>query len=299
MTRRELKILADGFSYLEGPRWHDGRLWLSDFYTQRVIAVALDGTVEDIAIVAEQPSGLGWLPDGRLLIVSMKDRKILRQELDGSLVEHADLAPYATGHGNDMVVDATGNAYVGNFGFDLMSGEPFRSSSLVKVDPNGNVQVVAEDLKFPNGSVITPDGKTLIVDETFGNRISAFDIGEDGSLGVRRDWANWGPLPDTTDIGTLLSAVKVGPDGNTLDADGCVWIADAIGGRAVRVKEGGEIVDEISTGDDSVFAVALGGDDGKTLFLCLAPDFDETKRSAAREARIGYVTVDIPHAGRP
>lgn len=299
MTARELTTIADGFSYLECPRWHAGRVWLSDFYTHRVVAVSLDGTVEDIATVPGQPSGLGWLPDGRLLIVSMKDRKLLRQEEDGSLVVHADLAPFATGHGNDMVVDDQGRAYVGNFGFDLMAGEPFAPASVVMVTPDGHVQVVAEDLRFPNGSVITPDGRTLIVDETFGNRISAFDIAEDGTLGERRDWASWGRMPDSTAIEDLLLAATVGPDGNTLDAEGCVWVADALGRRAARVREGGEIVDEVSTGDLSVFAVGLGGEDGRSLFLCLAPNFDETERSVTREARLACVTVDVPHAGLP
>ncbi|MGT2429128.1 SMP-30/gluconolactonase/LRE family protein [Cupriavidus basilensis] len=183
MARRELSVLTEGHTFLEGPRWHEGRLWLSDFYTHRVMAVSLDGTVEPIAEVPQQPSGLGWLPDGRLLIVSMRDRKLLRREADGSLSVHADLSAVASGHVNDMVVDQHGRAYVGNFGFDLMAGAPMRTASLARVDPDGTVTVVADGLFFPNGSVITPDGKSLVVGETLGNRISAFDLHADGSLG--------------------------------------------------------------------------------------------------------------------
>src|SRR4051812_6016649 len=274
MSDRKLVPVIDGYTFLEAPRWHDGRLWLSDFYTRKVIAVTPGGDVEDIASVPQQPSGLGWLPDGTLLVVSMRDRKLLRLE-GGELVEHADLSATTGGHVNDMVVDGRGRAYVGDFGFDLMGGAPFRTSNITRVDPDGTVSVAAEDLLFPNGSVITPDGSTLIVDETFGNRISAFDIGSDGSLGPRRDWADFGALPDTDDVGELIAAAVIGPDGNCIDADGAVWVADAIHHRVVRVAEGAEILEEISTGDEGVYACMLGGDDGRTLYSCVAPNFDE------------------------
>ncbi|MCU0813489.1 MAG: SMP-30/gluconolactonase/LRE family protein [Burkholderiaceae bacterium] len=291
--------LITGLSFLEAPRWHDGRLWLSDFYTHRVLAVDLAGRVETIAEVPQQPSGIGWLPDGRLLVVSMRDRKLLRREADGTLVVHADLSAVAGGHCNDMVVDALGRAYVGNFGFDLMSGAPPQRATLARVDPDGSVHAVAHDLCFPNGSVITPDGRTLIVGESFGNRMSAFDIAADGSLGPRRDWATFAPLPTATDFMGVLGQLAIAPDGCTLDAEGCVWIADAIGQRVVRVREGGEIVQTLSTAPLGVFACALGGDDGRTLFLCVAPDFNEHARRDAREAQLWTVRVDVPHAGRP
>lgn len=298
MTDRKLTPVVDGYTYLEGPRWHDGRLWLSDFYTHKVIAVSPEGKVEDIATVPAQPSGLGWLPDGTLLVVSMRDRKLLRLE-HGELVEHADLTTTTGGHVNDMVVDAQGRAYVGDFGFDLMGGAPFRTAHLTRVDPDGTVSVAAEDLMFPNGTVITPDGKTMIVDETFGNRVSAFDIHPDGTLGPRRDWANFGPLPDTDDVMALVGAASIGPDGNCLDADGAVWVADAIHQRCVRIAEGGEILEEISTGNEGVFACMLGGDDGRTLYLCVAPNFDEGERSTTRLGRLVETRVDVPHAGTP
>lgn len=184
-----MTTVLDGFSYLEGPRWHEGRIWFSDFYTHRVVSAREDGSDQRVeAIVEQQPSGLGWLPDGRLLVVSMRDRKLLRREDDGTLAVHADLGSYATGHLNDMVVDGQGRTYVGNFGFDLMGGAPIEPTTLHRVDPDGTVTEVATDLWFPNGSVITADG-VLLVNETFGNRVSAFDLTADGELTNRRVWA--------------------------------------------------------------------------------------------------------------
>ena len=299
MPKRELSVLASGYTYLEGLRWHEDRLWASDFYTEQVIAVDLQGKVEQICRVPQQPSGLGWLPDGRLLISSMKDRKVLRREPDGTLAVHADLSALTGGPINDMVVDAQGRAYVGNFGFDLMAGAPVSTTTLVRVDTDGVAQVVADGLCFPNGSFITPDGKTLIVNETFGNRISEFDIQPNGALGSRRDWADFGALPDSDDLSVLIAASAIGPDGGALDADGALWVADAIGKRIVRVERGGKVLEQIDTGEFGIFAAALGGPDGRTLFMAAAPDFIEANRRAKPEARILTTRVDVPHAGRP
>jgi sugar lactone lactonase YvrE len=288
-----------GYTFFESPRWHDGQLWLSDFYTQQIVRVTLQGEVTPVAEVPEQPSGMGWLPDGRLLVVSMRDRRILRQEADGNLVTHADLSSVALGHINDMVVDAQGRAYVGNFGFDLMGGGTPHTATLARVDPDGSVQVVATDLYFPNGSMITPDGQTLIVGETMGNRISAFDIRADGILGPRRDWARFGELPALTDMASVLGSLSAAPDGATLDADGAVWFADAVGHRVVRMAPGGEVLESRSTGEQGAFACTLGGPDGCTLFVCVAPDFYEHARRAAREAAVWTTTVSVPGAGRP
>ncbi len=299
MESRKFSVVTDEFTYLEGPRWHDGMLWFVDFYTHGVYRVNPAGDVEKIVHVDQQPSGLGWLPDGRMLVVSMKDRKILRLESDGRLVVHADLWDKCGGHANDMVVAVGGNAYVGEFGYDLMGGESHKSASLVLVRPDGSSQVVAEGLHFPNGMVITPDGKRLIVNELFGNRISQFDIRDDGTLGPRCDFANFGDLGDEPDLESRLGQATIIPDGLTLDSEGAVWFADTINHRAVRMAEGGKILEEVKTDPEGVFAVALGGHDGKTLFLCTAPDWDEGARKAAREGRMLSVEVEFPHAGTP
>lgn len=299
MSETTFSKLIAGYSFLEAPRWHQGRLWLSDFYTHQVIAVGMDGKVEPMAKVPGQPSGLGWLPDGRLLVVSMLDRKLMRQEKDGSLVEHADLSTVATGNLNDMVVDTQGRAYVGNFGFDLMGGGQVSTAKLACVQPDGSVSVAAHDMHFPNGCMITPDGKTLIVAETTGNRISAFNIAPGGALGPRRDWASFGPVPVGSSLAEVIPQVKMAPDGATLDAEGAVWAADALGQRVLRVAQGGQVLQEIRSPNLGLFACALGGPDGKTLFVCAAPDFDEHARKAAREAEVWTVQVAVPGAGTP
>jgi sugar lactone lactonase YvrE len=279
--------------FLEAPRWHEGRIWFSDFYGYRVSSANEDGS--DLRVEAEvpgQPSGLGWLPDGRLLVVSMTERKVLRREADGTLVTHADLSSYAAGLANDMSVDALGRAYVGNFGFDLMGGAPIEPTSLHRVDPDGTVTEVADGLWFPNGSAITPDG-VLLVGETFGNRVSAFDITDDGRLVNHRVWAEFGPLPADRSLDRALPALTVAPDGACLDAEGGFWIADATGSRLIRVVEGGTITDEIRPGTP-VYACGLGGADGRTLYACAAPDFHDEARKAATEGRLLAIRVAVP-----
>jgi sugar lactone lactonase YvrE len=204
MAKRLMKTVAEGFTYLEGPRWHNGMLWFVDFYTHGVYCVSPGGSVEKVVHVEHQPSGLGWLPDGRMLVVSMKDRKVMRQERDGKLVVHADIWDKCGGHANDMVVAPSGNAYVGNFGYDLMGGAPHKDTTLVLVRPDGSSRIVAEGLAFPNGMVITPGEEKLIVNELFGNRISQFDIRPDGTLGPRSDFANCGDLGGEPDVGKRL-----------------------------------------------------------------------------------------------
>ncbi|WP_236796133.1 SMP-30/gluconolactonase/LRE family protein [Amycolatopsis sp. GM8] len=286
--------VVDGFAFLEGPRWHDGRIWFSDFYLHQVFSAREDGSDQRVeADVPGQPSGLGWLPDGRLVISSMRDRRLLRREPDGTLVTHADLSGHAGGHLNDLVLDAQGRVYVGNFGFDLMDGAAPRPAALHRADPDGTVTEVAAELWFPNGSVLTDDGG-LLVGETFGNRVTAFDVTGDGRLVNRRIWAEFGPLPVDRAPGEPLPRL-VSPDGCCLDAEGALWIADATGARLLRVVEGGEITDEIEPGTP-VFACALGGSDGKTLFACAAPDFAEEARTAAREASLIAIPVDVPAA---
>lgn len=297
--KNSLKTIVDGFCFLESPRWHDGKLWFVDFYTYSVYRLNKAGTAEKVAHVPQQPSGLGWLPDGRLLVVSMKDRKILRQESDGTLVTHADISDKCGGLANDMVVAPNGNAYVGNFGFAMESGERHKFANLVLVKPDGSTHIAASGLSFPNGMVITPDGKKLIINELLGNRISQFEIKPDGTLGPRRDFANFGDIGDEPDVMKRLGQAKIIPDGLALDAEGAIWFADTIHQRAVRMEEGGKILDLVETAPDGVFAVALGGDDGKTLFLCVAPDWFEEPRKATHEGRLLALNIDIPHAGTP
>jgi sugar lactone lactonase YvrE len=300
MADRAIRTVLDGMSYLEGPRWHDGRVYVSDFYTGDVLAVDLDGGAdpEIVANVPSQPSGLGWMPDGSMLVVSMRDRRVLRIRDGGAPEVHADLSALAPWHLNDMVVDSRGRAYVGNFGFDLMSGAAMRSTGIVRVDPDGTATVVAEDLMFPNGTVILPDARTLVVAETLGGCLTAFDVDDDGALSNRRVWAKLSDTPDTDDLGELIAAGGVAPDGTALDAEGAIWAADALGGRVLRVREGGDVVEEIAPGT-GVFACALGGADGRTLVMCAAPSFAEHERRDTREAVLLACEVDVPRAGLP
>ena len=278
-----MKTLVDGLSFPEGPRWREGRLYFSDFYTHTVHALTDDGELSIVASVPGQPSGLGWLPDGRLLIVSMTDRKLLRQEADGKLVEHADLGAIATFHCNDMVVDAAGNAYVGNFGFDT-HGEPVepRHADLALVQPDGTASIAATELAFPNGTVITPDGTTLIIAESRARRLTAFDREADGALSNRRVWA---------DLGDHV------PDGICLDADGAIWVADPRGNCVIRVQQGGAILQTESL-DRGAFAYMLGGERGNRLYVCTATG-SGPHAEARRDGRIEYIDVEVPRAGLP
>lgn len=278
-----LDVLVGGLDFGEGPRWHDGRLWYSDFYRHGVFAVTPDGDREQVVALDDHPSGLGWLPDGRLLVVAMKSRSVRRREADGTMVAHADLSELATGRCNDMVVATDGTAYVGNFGSDLWAGEPMRPAVLAMVKPDGSTEAAADDLAFPNGTVITPDGATLIVGESMGRRYTAFDVAADGRLSNRRVWAELG---------------DVGPDGCTLDAEGAIWCADALNGVVVRVREGGEITHRVDPGQ-SAYACALGGDDGCTLYVVCARSPREEEVAGTGSGTIRTLRVDVPHAGLP
>jgi sugar lactone lactonase YvrE len=281
--RVKLETLLGGLCFGEGPRWRDGRLWLSDMHGYTVLTVDLDGRREDVARVDGKPSGLGWLPDGRLLVVSMHDRRLLRREADGRLVTHADLSGFTKAPCNDMVVDGAGRAFVGNFGFDFEHGEKPRSTCLLRVDANGRAGVAAEEMRFPNGSVITPDGRTLIVGESFGGCLTAFTIGTDGSLSARREWAK------------LEGAV---PDGICLDAEGAVWVASPVSNEVVRVREGGAVAERIPAGRMAI-ACMLGGADRRTLFVLTSDAIEAEKCAAQRSARVEITRVDVPGAGFP
>jgi len=293
---RDVTVFSDGYTFLECPRWRDGRLYISDFYTHRVLALDSKGNAELVVEVPNQPSGLGWLPDGRMLIVSMRDHKIMRLE-NGKLVEHADITGLVSGHLNDMVVDRAGHAYIGNFGFDLMAGSQATETVLVKVDPDGSASVVADGMLFPNGSVVL--GDTLVVAESFGHRLSAFTIAADGTLGPRRDWVKFGEPPTSRNVEEMFGEITIAPDGIGADAEGDIWVADALNQRVVRARQGEGIVEEISTAPQGAFACMLGGDDGRTLFICAAPGFAEHERIGATDAQLLAVKVDVPHGGTP
>ena len=298
-SERTLTTWVEGGNYFECPRWREGRWWVSDFYRRAVFSYDHEGRERLEVEVEAQPSGLGWLPDGDLLVVSMKDRRVLRRQADGTVVTYAQLSELTTGHVNDMIVDRQGRAFVGNFGFDLMGGGTPALAGLVRIDPDGTASVAAEDLWFPNGTVITDDG-TLIVAETFAARLTAFDIQPDGSLANRRVWAQVQPAPEPGDTETMLSAVSFAPDGCALDAEGHVWAANALGAAVCRVAPGGRIVDEVAMPEGlGVFACGLGGPDGRTLIACAAPDFHEEARKAAREATLLTTTVLVPRGGLP
>lgn len=276
-------MLADNFNFLEGPRWHDGKLWLSDMQGGIVYTLTEDGRREEVVQVPARPSGLGFMPDGSLLIVSMEDEKLLRLK-DGQMTVHADLARFVTGHPNDMVVDDQGRAYVGNFGYDLLGGAEPKDANLVLVMPNGDARVVADDLVFPNGTVITPDGKTLVVAETFANKLTAFDISEDGSLSGRR---TYGAIPDA------------GPDGICLDIDGGIWVSGFLAGKFYRMEDGGGITHEVEVPGKRAVACQLGGADGKTLFcLTFAGTLDQIAPGNMFSA-VETVKVDSAAAGSP
>jgi sugar lactone lactonase YvrE len=290
---RETRILADGFHFGEGPRWREGRLWFSDFQGHAVKSVSLAGDLRTEFEIDDQPSGLGWTPDGSLLVVSMKKRQLLRRTPDGKIALHSDLSGIATGNCNDMVVDAQGRAYVGNFGFDLdarmaarAAGETLTDTPTAKlalVDADGRASVAAEDMHFPNGSVITPDGRTLIVAESMSCELTAFDIGADGRLSNRRLWAATG---------------DASPDGIALDAEGAIWVANPRAHECLRIAEGGKVLEVVDPGD-SCFACMLGGDDGRTLFMLTAERTASHQTAATPTGRVVIAAVDTPRAGFP
>jgi len=251
-------------------------------HAHEVVVTDGDGTRETVLAVSGQPSGLGWLPDGRLLVVSMVDRRLV--VFDGRSVEpYADLSRWAGFHCNDMVVDAQGRAYVGNFGFDHYSGQPITPATLVRVDRDRSVHVVDESTLFPNGLAISPDGGTLIAAETYGRKLTAWEIRPDGSLSGKRTYAH------------LDGAF---PDGICVDAEGAVWVADIAGRQVLRVVDGGEITDVVSTRERGAYACMLGGPDRRTLFICTAQGSGPATRQR-RLGRIEAVQTTVPGAGLP
>lgn len=277
------QVLATGIRFGEGPRWHKCELWFSDMHAQRVMRMAADGEVRQVITVPQNPSGLGWLPDGRLLVVSMLDRRILCWD-GAALSQHADLSALASHPCNDMVVDSLGRAYVGHFGFDKWGGAALASASLLCVEPGGNVREVATELSFPNGLVISPDGQTLIVAESYGGRLTAFRREKNGDLSGRRLWAD---MPEM--------AV---PDGICLDTDGGIWVALPRSKQCIRVREGGEVTHRIVL-EQGAFACMLGGGHGKTLYVMTAASSDRKRCRQDLTGRIEAFDAPYPRAGLP
>jgi sugar lactone lactonase YvrE len=275
-----METLVGGRAFLEGPRWHDGALYVSDMHAHEVLRVTTDGEVEVLARLEGAPSGLGWLPDGSLVIVSMGDRTLLRRDADGSLRVHADASALAPHEINDMVVDRHGHAFVSQFGYDFHGGGRPQRAPLLRVDPDGRVHEASAGLRMGNGLVITADGATLVVAESAGRCLIGFDLADDGTLSDPRVWAD---LPE----GDY-------PDGICIDAEDAVWIAGPASDRFVRVREGGEVTDVVDTPGRHAIACAIGGDDGHTLFMCTSPTQGEPERSRAeRGAKIETVTVAV------
>jgi sugar lactone lactonase YvrE len=275
------QILIDGLCFGEGPRWHDGALWLSDMHDRKVLRVSGDGRAETIVqLQDDEPSGLGWMPDGDLLIVSMRKRQLLR--FGGSrLGLHADLADLATWYCNDMVVDASGRAYVGNFGFDLHNNAAPRPAELIRVEPDGTATIEDDQVMFPNGTVITPDGRTLVVGESFGGCLTAYDVAADGSLSNKRLWAK---LPE--------GAV---PDGICLDSQGGIWSASPTTNECIRQVENGEITHRIQL-DRGAFACMIGG---KNLYVLTASSSHPDQCRANRDGRVEVYEAPYAAAGWP
>lgn len=282
-NHRDFEVLYDGGTMLEAPRWHAGRFWFSDFFNYHVMSVDLDGNAETVAEVPAMPSGLGWDTDGRLLIVSMRDHKLLRLD-GGKLTEVADMSECAVFSSNDMVVDTEGRAYVGNFGFDSPGGAEPRPTCILRVDPDGSVSKVADDIHFPNGMAISADGKTLVVAESRADRLCAFDINDDGSLENRRLFADLGE-------GGF-------PDGICMDAEGAVWVAAPRPRKLSRVFEGGRVAEMIEFDWRLPVACVLGGEDRHTLFVVTTPVLGP--RSAEfNMGKVETLRVDVPGAGIP
>ncbi|WP_116366533.1 SMP-30/gluconolactonase/LRE family protein [Parahaliea mediterranea] len=272
-------LLIDGLAYPECPRWHEGHLWFSDQHAGYVYCVTEAGQVVESFSVPGGPSGLGWLPSGELLVVSMAQKRLFRRGDDKRLKLLAELGDVHPGESNDLVAASSGAAYIGNIGFDFNAGEAMRTTNLARVSATGEVSVAASELMVPNGSVITSDGKQLLVAESWAHRITAFDIDDSGQLQGRRTWAALGEHV---------------PDGICLDAEGCIWFASPFAGGVFRVRAGGEIVDEIRVENGNAYACALGGSDGHSLFVCVAPDHVSERTLAEQSGHILSHRVAVP-----
>ena len=277
MIELEPTLFAEGFMFLEAPKWHEGLLWVSDVFDHKVYALSADGQRRRVVDVPNRPSGLGFLSDGSLIVVSAKDRRLLR--LDGDrLSEYADLSNHATAWLNDFAIDALDRIYVGNFGYDFVAGEPRKTTSLHRVDPDGTIATVADNVDFPNGSVVINEGRTLVVAETWEARITAFDLSSAGHLSRRRIFADLGQRQ---------------PDGLCADAEGAIWVGIYNTGEFLRVLEGGEITHRAQFAGSGI-SCTLGGTEGRSLFLTAFIGTDKDMAAGKRNSAIFTVAADIP-----
>jgi sugar lactone lactonase YvrE len=274
-------LAVGGLGYCEGLRWRDNELWWSDFWSRRVCSLGPDGMVKERAYIAGQPSGIGFFPDGTPLVASMLDHLVLKLDGGAHPTVHANASALCVGPGNDMIVDSKGRAYLGSFGFEASYQDPreVKPSALLLVDTDGEVRRVADDLVFPNGMAISRDGRLLVVAETFASRLTAFDIGADGSLRGRRLFADLGDRA---------------PDGVCMDVSGAVWAACPFASEFVRVAEGGEILDVVEVPGRWAVTVALGGQHGDTLFCATAQTTLEEYHAGRASAAIEKLRVDVP-----
>ena len=283
-----LSPFLDGLYFGEAPRWRDGRLFLSDIAGGRVLVVDEDAKISTVAEIDGRPSGLGWLPDGTLLVVSMLDHRLMRVE-EGAATVTADLSHLCGGHANDMIVDSRGHAFIGNLGFEIegLPAEEFeiRSTNLIRVDPDGSVHAVADDMWGPNGMALSEDERLLVVAEPAAARLTAFDVADDGSLSNRRVFAE-------------LAGGAV-PDGICLDAEGAVWMASPTTHEFLRVEDGGSVLDRISTGERVAIACVLGGSDRRTLFCITSETMGIDASAGEPKGRIERARVEVAGAGKP
>lgn len=280
IKERQADFVAGDFIFLEAPRWHDGKLWLSDVFDHKLHYLTLDGQRHFVCEVPNRPSGQGFLPDGTHIVVSATDCRLLAVR-DGQLSKYADLSGHATGYVNDFAIDAAGRIYAGNFGYDYDSGEARKPASIHRVDRDGSVHEVASGVDFPNGSVVINDGRNIVVAETWVGKLTAFDLSEDGTLSNRRLFADLGDRE---------------PDGICVDRDNCIWVGCFNTGEFLRVMDGGEITDRVAF-DGRAVSCILGGDDGRDLFMTVyagsIPELVEKKR----QGTVFRTRVDVPGPG--
>jgi sugar lactone lactonase YvrE len=272
-------LFANGFKFLEAPKWHESQLWVSDTFDHKVCALSGDGQVQSLVNVPNRPSGLGFLSDGSLIIASAKDSQLLRFAA-GKLSQYVDLSSHTTGWLNDFAIDARDRVYAGNFGYDFVAGEARRSTCLHRVDPDGTIETVARDLEFPNGSAVLEGGHTLVVAETWDARLTAFDISDDGKLSNRRIFAD---------------LVSRQPDGICADAEGAIWAGIYNTGEFVRVINGGNVTHHIQFQGAGI-SCTLGGNDGRTLFMTVFLGDADDMAAGKRNSAVYVANVDVPAA---